>query len=109
MGPNRNPRWEQKRTEGYVIVSRLLAHAKKASYAPGDYNLEFPKLFLNAIRINTVPNLSSENLKCRCLFCTFLDVNSLNAAGNDIKDWFNGNFILTKLPQSCFVFVFFSF
>jgi hypothetical protein len=21
MGPNRNPRWEQKRTEGYVIVS----------------------------------------------------------------------------------------
>jgi SAM-dependent methyltransferase len=23
MGPIRNPRWEQKRTEGYVIVSRL--------------------------------------------------------------------------------------
>ena len=22
MGPIRNPRWEQKRTEGYVIVSR---------------------------------------------------------------------------------------
>jgi hypothetical protein len=29
MGPNRNPRWEQKRTEGYVIVSRLLALQKK--------------------------------------------------------------------------------
>ena len=82
MGPNRNPRWEQKRTEGYVIVSRLLAHAKKASYAPGDYNLEFPKLFLNAIRINTVPNLSSENLKCRCLFCTFLDVCFVIDGGN---------------------------
>ena len=29
MGPNRNPRWEQKRTEGYVIVSRLLALQKR--------------------------------------------------------------------------------
>ena len=26
MGPIRNPRWEQKRTEGYVIVSRMFAH-----------------------------------------------------------------------------------
>jgi hypothetical protein len=24
MGPIRNPRWEQKRTEGYVIVSKIL-------------------------------------------------------------------------------------
>jgi hypothetical protein len=24
MGPIRNPRWEQKRTEGYVIVSNLV-------------------------------------------------------------------------------------
>jgi hypothetical protein len=23
MGPIRNPRWEQKRTEGYVIVSNI--------------------------------------------------------------------------------------
>jgi hypothetical protein len=23
MGPIRNPRWEQKRTEGYVIVSNM--------------------------------------------------------------------------------------
>ena len=29
MGPNRNPRWEQKRTAGYVIVSRLLALQKR--------------------------------------------------------------------------------
>jgi hypothetical protein len=33
-------------------------------------------------------------------------LNSLNSAGNDIKDWFTGNFILTKLPQSCFFFFF---
>jgi hypothetical protein len=26
MGPIRNPRWEQKRTEGYVIVSRVTLH-----------------------------------------------------------------------------------
>jgi hypothetical protein len=29
MGPNRNPRWEQKRTEDYLIVSRLLALQKR--------------------------------------------------------------------------------
>ena len=39
MGPNRNPRWEQKRTEGYVIVSRLLALQKRLA-TPLHYIME---------------------------------------------------------------------
>jgi hypothetical protein len=29
MGPIRNPRWEQKRTEGYVIVSSVSAELQR--------------------------------------------------------------------------------
>ena len=32
MGPNRNPRWEQKRTEGYAIVSNVIQDKKKICY-----------------------------------------------------------------------------
>ena len=34
MGPIRNPRWEQKRTEGYVIVSKLIVRSLQAFIEP---------------------------------------------------------------------------
>jgi hypothetical protein len=40
MGPIRNPRWEQKRTEGYVIVSRILGIGSNFMYWSGFSGLD---------------------------------------------------------------------
>jgi hypothetical protein len=37
MGPIRNPRWEQKRTEGYVIVSNYLSQEPSWSWSYGSW------------------------------------------------------------------------
>jgi hypothetical protein len=55
MGPIRNPRWEQKRTEGYVIVSsvRRILYLKKKNVQ---------KLYLKTIHSNTNNTSSIELL-----------------------------------------------
>jgi hypothetical protein len=57
MGPIRNPRWEQKRTEGYVIVSsvRRIIYLKKK-------NKNVQKLYLKTIHSNTNNTSSIELL-----------------------------------------------
>ena len=64
MGPIHNPRWEQKRTEGYVIVSRiLLVHyaAKTILIANGgllgvkNLNDVITKNIKNSLKINNRP------------------------------------------------------
>jgi hypothetical protein len=54
MGPIRNPRWEQKRTEGYVIVSSVwrILYLKKNVH----------KLYLKTIHSNTNNTSSIELL-----------------------------------------------
>ena len=47
MGPIRNPRWEQKRTEGYVIVSkRKCVNDELLSYFQVEAPIHRPSLFL---------------------------------------------------------------
>ena len=59
MGPMCNPRWEQKRTEGYVIVSsvwRILYLKKKKK--------KVQKFYLKTIHSNTNNTSSIELLNC---------------------------------------------
>ena len=46
MGPIRNPRWEQKRTEGYVIVSKLIVRSLQAFLEPAIVSSMFMLSFL---------------------------------------------------------------
>jgi hypothetical protein len=46
MGPIRNPRWEQKRTEGYVIVSTFPLPGRSQIQTPEHGHTEFPHCML---------------------------------------------------------------
>ena len=59
MGPIRNPRWEQKRTEGYVIVSSVW----QILYLKKKIKKNVQKLYLKTIHSNTNNTSSIELLK----------------------------------------------
>ena len=51
MGPIRNPRWEQKRTEGYVIVPNMTGATRRKGTAHSSEAPEFIPSFSDAPRI----------------------------------------------------------
>jgi hypothetical protein len=77
MEPIRNPRWEQKQTEGYVIVS------SNRVFSPVTLQLGKPRLTGNFfIECMIISDFTFVN---KCLYMYYISVNlSLNKLLNDI-------------------------